>query len=354
MSSLALPIDADGHVQEPPEAWQRLAPEFRDFAPSVFIDDQGRARQLVGGELKPPIPTPAEGWDIPDGGHDPKARLRDMNMQGIGRTLLFPTMGLMFAGLGRVDVQIALCRAYNDWLAEYCATDPARLIGVAVVPQSDLVAALDEARRTVEQLGFQSVMMRPNPIGGRTLGHPYWAPLWRLLEELDVPVSVHEGTTQEVPQSGRDRFDGFTMRHVASHPHEQQLACMELIMGGVLERHPKLRAVFLESGCGWLPHWLERMDEHMQAWGHCIAPLPLTPTEYFQRQCFISADPGERMIESVARLVGQDVLVFASDYPHPDAIAENIVGRVADREELDARLKEKILYRNARRCFALD
>jgi predicted TIM-barrel fold metal-dependent hydrolase len=110
-------------------------------------------------------------------------------------------------------------------------------------------------------------MLRPNPIAGRTLQHADWAPLFALLEAEGVPLCVHEGTTQDVPQSGRDRFTDFALRHVASHPHEQQLACLGLVMGGVLGRHTGLRVVFLESGCGWLPAWLERMDDHAHAWG---------------------------------------------------------------------------------------
>jgi predicted TIM-barrel fold metal-dependent hydrolase len=348
-------IDADGHVQEPPSAWERhLAPRFRPFAPRVLRDDQGRVRQMIGGELKPYIPVPASGdWEIPAGGHDPKRRLADMDGQGVEASVLFPTFGLMFAGLERSDVQTALCRAYNDWLHEFCGADPKRLLGVAVVPQHDLLEALAEARRGVDELGFRGVMMRPNPVRGRTLDDPCWDPLWSLLEERGVPLAVHEGTTQDLPQSGRDRFDNFALRHVCSHPHEQQIACTGLVMGGVLERHPALRVVFLESGCGWLPHWLERMDDHMDAWGHATAKLPLRPSEYFRRQCFVSCDPQERTIPSVVELVGEDVVVFATDYPHPDAISGDLVAKIADREELHTRAKQKILRTNAVRCFGL-
>jgi predicted TIM-barrel fold metal-dependent hydrolase len=348
-------IDADGHVQEPAEAWAKhLEPRFRPFAPRALRDDQGRIRQSVGGELKPPIPVPSSGdWDIPVGGHDPKSRLADMDRQGIERSILFPTMGLMFAGVARADVQAALCRAYDDWLHEFCAAAPSRLLGVATLPQSDPLECLAEAKRAVRELGFKAVMLRPNPVNGRMLHDPAWDPLWELLEELDVPLAVHEGTTQDLPQSGRDRFDNFAMRHVASHPHEQQLACLGLVVGGVLERHPKLRVVFLESGCGWLPHWLERMDDHMGAWGYCTAKLPLTPSEYFARQCFVSCDPGERTLPAVVSLCGEDSVVFATDYPHPDAVSGDLVAKIADQPALSDRAKQKILRTNAQRCFGL-
>src|SRR5262249_14008272 len=126
-------IDADGHVQEPAQAWERhLAPQWRGYAPRTVRDDRGRVRQLVGGELEPHVPSPGDrDWEIPAGGSDPVQRLADMDRQGVERSLLFPTFGLFFAGLERADVQIALCRAYNDWLHEFCSADARRLLGVA-------------------------------------------------------------------------------------------------------------------------------------------------------------------------------------------------------------------------------
>ncbi len=346
-------IDADGHVQEPTEAIaERLPAGMRDCAPRQAIDASGRIRQIVGGEWMPYIPVPDSGsWEIPDGGHDPKRRLADMDRQRIARSILFPTFGLTFAGLARLDVQIALCRAYDDWLAEFCSADPTRLVGVAVPPQGDPRAALEETRRAVREYGYRGVMLRPNPINGRTLLHRDWTPLYAFLEAENIPLCVHEGTTQHVPQSGNDRFEDFALRHVASHPHEEQLACLALVMGGVLERHPGLRVVFLESGCGWLPHWLERMDDHAQSWGWAMPKLPLKPSEYFARQCVISCDPGERTIESVVSLCGEGSVVFATDYPHPDALAGDLVARIEERPGLSAEAKQKILVENARRAF---
>jgi predicted TIM-barrel fold metal-dependent hydrolase len=95
------------------------------------------------------------------------------------------------------------------------------------------------------------------------------------------------------------------------------------------------------------------MDDHMEAWGHATAKLPLRPSEYFRRQCFVSCDPQERTLPAVVELVGDGCVVFASDYPHPDAISGDLVGRISGRDGLGSGAKEKILARNAERCFGL-
>ena len=352
-------IDADGHVMEPESMWpEYLDAAFHTKAPRRVLDNQGRSRQVIADEFMEFIPQDAA-WASgpgphPRGGDDPKGRLADMDLEGIERTLLFPTTGLYFAGLRDVRAQVALCRAYNDWLSDYCAADRRRLLGVAVVSQTDITEGIAEARRAVSQLGFRGVMLRPNPIEGRNLDDPSYDPLWAVLQELGVPAAIHEGTTQNMVQSGRDRFSNFAFRHACSHPHEQQMACLSLICGGVLERNPDLRVVFLESGCGWIAHWLERLDEHLEHWGHATASLPLEPSEYFARQCFISADPDEKTIPAMASLVGEDKIVFASDYPHPDGIFPGCVTTLSERDDLSDDLKRKVLYDNAVTCFRLD
>jgi predicted TIM-barrel fold metal-dependent hydrolase len=349
-------IDTDGHVNEPEDLWARfLPPELLPMAPRRLLDDQGRLRNCVAGEFCPPIPYAPE-WSAPGrptGGWDPKARLVDMDADGIDVAVLFPTTGLFFAGIADDHVQAALCRAYNDWLAEYAATDPARLVGVAVIPQTDVGASIAEARRAVRDLGFKGVMFRPNPVRGRNLHDPVHDPLWDALEDLGVPLCVHEGTTLNLPQAGLDRFENFAFRHAVSHPHEQQMALLSLACGGVLEHHPGLRVAFLESGCGWIAWWLERLDEHMEEWAHATAPLPHEPSEYFARQCWISTEPDERTLPAVISMMGADNLIFASDYPHPDGIFPGVVAALADRTDVSAADKAKILSANAERLFRL-
>ena len=335
--------------------WPRyLEPRYHPFAPKEVIDTQGRVRRFEGGELSPYVPR----RDGPrrqrtPGGHDPTARLADMASEGIDITVLYPSIGLPLQAISRLDALVAICQAYNNWMHGFCLGAPGQLLGVAMVPQMDIYEATVEARRGVDELGFKAVVLRPNPIAGRTLDNPAFEPLWDLLESLDVPLTVHEGTTMNVPQAG-ERYDNYMFRHVISHPHEQQMAVLSLICGGVLERHPKLRAAFLESGAGWIAHWLERMDHHQEYWGHASVSLPMKPSEYLMRQCFIATDPDEAILPGVIDVLGDDNILFASDYPHSDAIWPGVVAELNDRADISEESKAKIFAENPGRLYGLE
>jgi predicted TIM-barrel fold metal-dependent hydrolase len=347
-------IDADSHFSEPLDMWPQYLPAHqRDFAPRRVEDTQGLMHRLLDGKVLPYIPPPPRSQDAPPiaGGWDPHARLATMDAEGIDVMVMYPSAGLHFAGIEHLEVVQALSRAYNRWAADYCSAAPTRLFAPVLVPQMDIAAAMDEARFGVEQLGLRGVFLRPNPVAGRTLDHPAFEPLWSLIEDLDVPLVLHEGTTQNVTQVGLDRYDNFLFRHVCSHPFEQQMAMLSLICGRVLERHPRLRVATVEAGCGWVPYWLERLDEHMEEWGHASAPLKEQPSTYFKQQWVVSMDPEETTMAAVVRCIGNDNLVFSTDYPHPDHQFDGIVSSVANREDLSEESKAKILGRNAARTF---
>ena len=131
-------------------------------------------------------------------------------------------------------------------------------------------------------------------------------------------------------------------------------ACAGLILTGVLERHPTLRVAFLESGSAWLPYWLDRMDGHLETWGKLLPAVRMKPSEYFKRQCVISTDPEDGALEATVRLVGDDCVVWASDYPHPDA---HFPGAVSESVKKMAGVPEasrhKIFATNALRLYNL-
>lgn len=358
-------VDADGHVMEPPGLWAGLASQFGDRAPRV---DAGRGRFIVDGamlpaedRMSPPVrahirrlererfaEARAKGWD-------PHSRVKDMDREGVDHALLFPTVGLLCCGATRDPaLASALCRVYNDWLAGYCAEVPTRLFGVAMVYLHDLAWAQKEITRAVGQLGMKGVFLRPGPHQDRNWHSPLYRPIFAEIERRGVPLCIHEATSAPLPIAGADRIEGYVYKHVVTHPFEQMMASMTLIMGGVLEQHPRLRVVFLEAGAGWLPYHLWRMDEHYEVLGAVeLAHLALKPSAYFERQCWISCDPDEWVIPRVIDLIGEDRLVFATDYPHFDSRFPDAPAAIAGTEFLTDRVKRKILGENARRLYGL-
>ena len=351
-------IDADGHFYEPTEVWSDYLPKkFQSDIPQLVTDNQGRGRVYVGGVMMPYIPPPPvppnkTTMDKKKGAFDPAARLADMDREGIDIMAIYPTKGLYFYSVQNVELCLALCQAYNNWASNFVKYAPDRLLAPAVVPQMDISIAIEETRRTA-QMGLRGIFLRPNPIGGRTLDHPAFEPLWAVLEDLNLPLVLHEGTTQDVPQVGNDRYDNFLFRHMISHPFEQQMALLSLLCGGVLERHPKLRAMIVECGVAWAPYWIDRMDDHIEHWGHASAPLKELPSTYFKRQVFIAAEGAERLLPFTIAAIGDDNICFSTDYPHPDHPFEGCVDGIRSMEGLRDVSKRKILGENAARFFGL-
>ncbi len=195
------------------------------------------------------------------------ARLADMDAEGIDRAVLYPSVGLYVWAVPDPAAAVSIARAYNDWLASYCTADRARLFGAAMVPVQDPEAAVAELRRAHDELGFPAAFLRPNPSCGRSLSDPAYEPIWAAAEEVGMTIGIHEGSSVIVPTLGSDRPFNPLILHAVSHAFEQMLACAELIAFGVLDRHPGLRVVFLESGGGWAPFWMERLDEQAESFG---------------------------------------------------------------------------------------
>lgn len=369
-------VDADAHVVEPRGLFvDSVDRRFADRAPRIAKDEYGRDRVWIDGRPLgggPSIPSLGAGVvpggltdsvkvhektydDAPEGGADPRARLRHMDAEGIDVSVFYPTMGLFLAGIDDPAFAAACCRCYNDWLATFCAADRNRLVGVAVVPQQDIDRSIEEARRAVCELGMRGVVLRPNPCRGRRIDHPAYDPLWRELQDLRCPVAIHEGTTLNVPTVGADRYDDIFRLHTVSHAFEQKLACMDFIVGGVLERHPNLRVAFLESGGTWVPHWLDRLDHQHETMGWIAPSLKLKPSDYFKRQCWISFDPDETLLEASVMAIGDNRVMWGSDYPHFDCIPSGAVRELRRRvSSLPEPAARGLLGANAAAFYGLD
>jgi predicted TIM-barrel fold metal-dependent hydrolase len=337
-------LDADGHVVEPGHL-------FADVIPSgaAVFDLPATTPYEMCGDVELIRDQLDHGFDAP-------SYLRAMDAQGIDAAVLYPSMGLFVPYLPELDAAAsgAACRAYNDWIAEYCETDAGRLAAVGIVPR-DPGAATDEAERAIG-LGLVGVTVRPNHIGGEYLDSEAWAPLYDALEDTGGVLAVHEALGVRAGVTiGSDRFTGFAARHACSHPLEQMAAATALLLGGVCERHPRLRVAFLESGTGWLPYWLARLDDHRE-WLHdteCAA-LSLAPSEYFARQCVISSDPEDALAAFSIEQLGADHVVWASDFPHPDAAFPGAVDEFLEHvPELDDDRRRAVLWDTPAAFYAL-
>jgi predicted TIM-barrel fold metal-dependent hydrolase len=346
-------IDADSHVFEPGDLWvRRLGEPHRARAPRFATAPDGQELFAIDGKWQKRVPFAQARWEERTrGGFEPAERLRFMDEQGIERAVLFPTLGLNLAAIEDADFAEACCRVYNDWLAEYCAAAPGRLLGAGVLNLVDPARAAAEARRATTALGFPAVMVRPNPTRGRPLHHPDYEPLWAEIARLGAALCVHEGTTGTMPTAGVDRFDSFFFEHLFSHPFEQQLACASVVAGGVLERHPALRVAFLESGTAWVPYWLQRMDDHWESIGWMVPGLALKPSAYFRRQCRVGCEPDDALLPRLLDLIGEDCVMFSTDYPHYDAKPDPVA--LALKLDLPEGARRKVLGANAARFYRL-
>jgi predicted TIM-barrel fold metal-dependent hydrolase len=361
-------VDADGHVVEPDVVWTEYLPaRFHEYAPHVLQSDgsfrfachdrvgfaiEGRA-ESVGA----PSQTPKQS-DSPvaaRGGSEPGPRLDDMAVDRIGLAALYPTYGLMIQGVTEREPALALCRALNDWVAHYCAHDPERLLGIATLPMTDAGDALAEARRCVEDLGFRGVWRRPEHFDPLPrLQDDAYEPLWSYLEDAGVPFAIHPGMSGLVPFAElQGRYDDyFSALHAAHFVTEQMMNLTTFVAYGILERHPRLRVAFLESGAVWALSYVHRLDEHLELFGFDRGGLTLKPSEYFARQCFVAVEEVEPGLPEMVATY-PDSVVFASDYPHGDGTFPGSTRELLETDRLDDGARRRVLRDNALRLYGL-
>ena len=289
------------------------------------------------------------------GGWEPGARLEDMDEEGIDVAVLFGGAGIGLSTRGSDDPGFgpAMVRGYNDWLHGYCSKDPARLKGVAPVALENMEEACKEAQRAVGELGAVGVVVPPF-LGGLALDNPQFYPLYEVMESLDAPVMVHgPGDLRSFLSTV---YKAHFRQHAVDFPVAIMMASMDLVCGGVMERFKKLRFAFLEGAVGWMPWWMERLDEHFEKLPYQVPVIDQKPSElvgkYMQEgRFFWSCEPDEKYLTFVLGEYGDDFIVYASDYPHWDCIFPESVRAIANREELSPAQKRMILSDNGRKLF---
>jgi uncharacterized protein len=337
-------IDADGHVMELDEQlWEYIGPPYRgagwhrsySFFPS--LDGYIRGVKHGGGHEGPD----AAEW------------LRFLDECGVDQTVLYPTLGLGHGLIQDTEWAVALASAYNDWLHGHFLEQSPRFKGVALLPVQDVEAAAAELRRAVEQLGMVGGVLPSVTIDGRPYGHDMFHPLWEEAQRLDVPIAIHGGTSA---QMGLDRMVSFISAHAVEHLFGQAKQISSMVLDGVFELYPQLRVGFLETGCGWVPWMMDRLDEEMERKGQWARRLRRKPSEYIAGgNIWFSIEVEERALPLTIECIGPDVLLWASDFPH-ERPREGFGGdlpTLAERKDLSDDFKRRLLWDNPRRFYRL-
>jgi uncharacterized protein len=333
-------ISADGHNLEPPHIWTKYLPKaFQDRAPRVVKDPKGGdAWELVRGADPMPIGlvTNQGTWgrryedndwfgstfeSIRKGAFDGQARLEEQDIDCVDAEVIFPSQRSLGVFMAQEDDEFhqAGVRAYNEWLRkEFCAADPARLLGLAQMPAVGTqiaVAALKEAKRD----GFHGVIISGYPSGGDMLSEAD-DDFWAAAEALDMPVHIHSG----LAQAGRRKAGGAaaargfkaTLQQMGGAIGGASDITSRMIYSEMFDRFPRLRIVLAETGAGWVPHFLEHMDDHWwrdRVWGE--SKLEMLPSEYFRRN-FMITFIREPFAVLNRHAIGVENMMWSSDYPH--------------------------------------
>jgi predicted TIM-barrel fold metal-dependent hydrolase len=325
-------IDADSHLNSPPDLYTSRVPvKFKDRAPHLVHQDGHDAWVVDGGTPRPLTILAAAAGKTPSdlakhyirfeemmkGAYDPAARLADLDTDGIDAQVLFGD-GAM--GAQDLELRTVLVRAYNDWLAEFCAASPERFLGQAVVPMHDPDEAVREVERTASMRGLRGLF-----VGDDGADYPItdarYDRFWAIAAEQRRPVNIHIGGgslrqrgllfAKNPPPGQKEAFLSIAPMAIA-----ETLAM--LIFGGTFARHPNLRVIIAEGGTGWVAYFLERMDHVFKKQGRWAGTtIKEKPSTHFQRNMLVTFEDDEAGMRTYD-LIGAKNIMWSSDYPHSD------------------------------------
>jgi predicted TIM-barrel fold metal-dependent hydrolase len=375
---MAKPVfSADSHVTEPPDAYAgRIDRRFRERAPHIVHDQQRGDLYVIDGIKRPISVTllsaagidPADiarleatnrGW-LQRGGWDPQARIADQERDGIAAEILYPSVGMMLCKHLDMDYRKACMDAYNLWLAEFCAANPTRLLGVGQVSMRTVDDSIAEARR-IKELGLRGVML-PGWPSLEDYDSRIYDPFWDACTDLNLPVTFHHLAGRRDPNDMPDspyadgnrgvntRLNGW-MNLVRGN---QDLLAM-FVLGGVFERHPRLKLICAEADAGWVPHFTYRMDYAYRHHRHHIRtePLSKSPSEYFFENVYLTFQD-DLMAFRLRHFCNVRRLMWANDFPHFDSTWPR--SREVIREhtaELTENERDLVLHDNLAECYSL-
>jgi predicted TIM-barrel fold metal-dependent hydrolase len=377
-------ISADDHIDlrwRPKDLWtERLPSSLRDRGPRVVQTDKGECWSWEGQVFSPHgYYTAAQGsgamWAIERGGvmrpgelrpTTADQRLSDMDRDGADASIMYgPTDPMPIAD---PELRRRCYEAYNDWLAEFCAARPERLIGVPQLSMEDPQAAHDELERLAKRGGLRHV----NILASRADPPVYdeaWEPFWALAEETGIPIGFHlavlvKKTRLDEANRGVANLVVTTASRYAQEPPGMQLLepMTGLIFSGMLDRHPTIKIVMAEAGLAWVPSmlqgldiWYQRTRDGRRLTGDGPIALPkMLPSEYFHRQIWISFVDDPLGVKMVGTVLDLDKVMFGSDYPHPASTWPDSQKVLAEsRKSLSPEAWRKVFCDNARALFQI-
>jgi predicted TIM-barrel fold metal-dependent hydrolase len=357
-------ISADSHMTEPGDLWvERLDRKYRDNAPRVIKNEKssGAPYQFVGPGIHPltvagVFAAGRSGNELREhmkhgyeaarpSGWDPAERLKDQNLDGVVAEVLYSSLGIVLLDMKDVELQQACLRVYNDWLAEFCAHDPKRLIGIGLYTLKAL-PDISEIERCAK-LGLKGMLI----LASDTIDLPYsderFDPLWRVCAEANLPISLHKPLVSGMPLTPAMPTMADLQIHVI---HVVEQCITRMVYGGVFERFPNLKVVSAENDVGWIPNWVHRLD-HVHAKITSAKRLPLKPSEYVRRNMWATFQD-DPLGPATWKFFGESNYMWASDFPHADSTFPNSLKVIEENfAGVPVEVTQNIVFENARRLY---
>lgn len=313
-------VSADSHWLEGDLWIERYPAHLKDRAPRVFFENGGWEIEVGGKKLNlPGAAAAACAFECVPGFNQLEARVRDLDVEGVAQEILFPQKFFNLLLLDDFEEKEWAARAYNQALAEFCAQRPDRLHGVAILNWWDPAATRD-ALAEIKALGFKTAMVPVSP-GKHADGEPVayngerMEPFWAAVEEAGLPLCFHIGEKPVLPGSRRGLAGIFVMQQMGG----MRNVWATLTFGGVFERNPGLRVVFVESGLHWVPGALQEADMIHESFPSHVRPrLSQPPSCYWRKNCYATFMVDPAGLELLHR-IGADRALWSSDYPHNES-----------------------------------
>ncbi len=361
-------ISSDSHIIEPEDLWEKhIEKEFRERGPRLLHEGENDQwicdglrfgaigiNQQAGVRFEDPDKLTVGGTmeTAPQGGVDPHAHVKDMDLDGVEAGVLYPSQALTIYRVPASDVLSAALRAYNDYLAEFCSHYPNRLKAIAMLNLDDVADGTKELERA-SAMGMAGAMISINPMV--PYHHASYERFWATSQDLDMPLSLHVGTARWKPGQG---LGGFALQSEADFPNREydpRQCVYNMIFSGVFERYPTLKVGVVEYEVAWAPYFMNRMDEFYKqravgVHGNRFQGDTL-PSDFFRSNIFIGFQEDDLGIE-MRYHIGVDCLLWGSDYPHAEGtfpksreILERILEGVPEEE------KAKIVGENTAKLY---